>query len=118
MNWRDFPRAPAPGTALCPRAAVKGTLTLDLNGFPVLIVESPAGLRAYVNACPHQFLPLDHRAPGVLSADGARLICSSHQAVFDAATGAVLGGPAPDCLDAIPISLRDGVLYIAPEEGA
>lgn len=117
MSWRDFPRAPAPGTVLCRRDAVAGALSLNLNGFPVLVVESPAGLRAYVNACPHQFLPLDHRAPGVLSADGARLICSSHQAMFDAATGEVLGGPAPDCLDVIPLCLRDGILHIASQDG-
>lgn len=116
MNWRDWPRAPAPGTALCPRDAVAGVLTLNLDGFPVLLVESPAGLRAYVNACPHQFLPLDHRAPGVLSADGTRLICSSHQAMFDAATGEVLGGPAQDCLDEIPLTTERGMVRISQEK--
>ncbi|MFD1880844.1 Rieske (2Fe-2S) protein [Paracoccus pacificus] len=113
MSWQDYPRAPARGTALGARDAVTGVHTLVLDGFPILLVKGAAGLRAFVNACPHQFLPLDYKGPNILSADGARLICSSHQAIFDAGTGACLGGPTDECLDEIPLAIRDGQIVIA-----
>ncbi len=113
MSWRAWPRAPAPGTPICPRDAVAGVHSVDLNGFPVLLVEGKAGLRAFVNACPHQYLPLDYQGSRILSGDGGRLICSSHSATFDADTGDVLGGPAEECLEPVPLMLRDGQILIA-----
>lgn len=114
MSWRDWPRAPAPGTALCPEAAVAPVHSLDLGGFPVLLVRGPAGLSGFINACPHQYLPLDWQGGHVLSADGCRLICASHQACFDAATGAVLSGPADEGLTPLPLAIRDGQIVIDP----
>lgn len=115
MSWRDWPRAPAPGTALCAQAAVAPAISLDLDGFPVLLVRGPAGLAGYVNACPHQYLPLDFHGPHVLSDDGTRLICTAHQACFDAGNGAVICGPAEDGLDALPLMVVDGMVLIAAD---
>ncbi|AXC49203.1 (2Fe-2S)-binding protein [Paracoccus suum] len=115
MSWRDWPRAPAAGTILCPLAAVAPTASLDLDGFPVLLVQGAGGLAGYVNACPHQYLPLDFHGPNVLSEDGARLICSAHQACFDARDGALICGPADDGLEALPLALIDGMVVIGPD---
>jgi nitrite reductase/ring-hydroxylating ferredoxin subunit len=87
---------------------------LDIAGFPVLLVQGADGLRAYVNACPHQFLPLDWRSDRILSPDGRTLRCSNHDAGFDADTGAGLDGFAQGCaLDPVPIEIHDGALRIA-----
>ncbi len=113
--WKDFPGAPVPGTVICaedqlPQQGVKG---IDLAGFPLLLVASVDGLRAFVNACPHQYLPLDWRGAGLLSADGQTLRCSNHGWGFDAETGQGVDGGAEGCaLDPVPVTLRDGQLFI------
>jgi nitrite reductase/ring-hydroxylating ferredoxin subunit len=113
--WRDFPGAPGPGTPLCPASEVpqRGIRSLDLDGFPLLLVASAGGLRAYVNACPHQFLPLDWRSGKILSGDGETLRCSNHDAGFDACTGAGIDGLGQGCaLDPVPVRIDGETLVI------
>ena len=107
MSWRDISTAPDPGTVVCTIDEVEGVRAFDLSGFPLLVIRDAAGLRGFVNLCPHQYLPLDYRGGNILSADGARLICSSHQAQFDAESGEVCIGPASCGLDGIPLR-QDG----------
>jgi len=113
--WRDFPGAPAEGKRICSADLVPqtGVTSFDLDGFPILLVASAEGLRAYVNACPHQYLPLDWRSGNILSADGATLRCSNHDAGFDACTGQGVDGLGQGCaLDPVPVGISDGWLLI------
>jgi nitrite reductase/ring-hydroxylating ferredoxin subunit len=118
MSWQDLSSAPAIGTVLCHRDAVKGALPYSVETekgtFPIILVETDAGIAAYVNACPHQYLPLDYRSPKILSADGRKLICSGHGALFDIETGEGLSGDGLGCtLDQVPVSLDpDGMIRI------
>ncbi|MGR3463505.1 Rieske (2Fe-2S) protein [Limimaricola sp.] len=105
-DWRDLPRAPAPGTPVCAADALAGpgTLGVEIGGFPLLLVRTPAGLFGYFNACPHQHLPLDWRGGRILSEDGRRLRCSNHAAGFDARTGQGVEGFGEGCaLIAVPV---------------
>ena len=119
-DWRKMPFAPAPGAVICASSDLKsGAQSHDLDGFPVLLVQSESGLRAYVNACPHQFLPLDWRSAKVLSQDGKTLRCSNHDAGFDAETGDGIDGFGLGCaLTPIPVEDRDGRIVIAGELSA
>lgn len=113
--WASYPDAPAPATRICALRDVpqEGVRSIDLNGFPLLLVVSTDGLRAYVNACPHQFLPLDWRSARILSADGGLLRCSNHDAGFDACTGEGIDGLGQGCaLDPVPIREEGGDLVI------
>ena len=96
MSWTNYSSAPDAGTEICPRDAVRGVLSTVVESgrgsFPLLLVEAAEGLRAYVNACPHQYLPLDHRGTNILSANGTRLMYTNHAAQFDAATGEGVAG--------------------------
>lgn len=118
MGWQDLSTAPDIGTALCHRDAVKGavsyTVETEKGAFPLILVESDDGIRAYVNACPHQYLPLDYRSPRILSADGSKLICSGHGAMFDIETGEGLAGDGFGCaLDRVPVTLdQSGMIRI------
>lgn len=117
MSWQDYASAPPLGTLVCARGEVTGTLTLLVESargrFPMLLVETSAGLRAYVNACPHQYLPLDYRSASLLSADGTALMCSAHGAMFDAETGEGTGGEGLGCaLDRVPVVERQGQIII------
>lgn len=113
--WKSYPGAVASGTDLCGVDDIPdpGTHSVAVGDFSILLVRSKSGVRAFVNACPHQYLPLDYRADDVLSADQNKLLCSNHDAVFDAETGAGLGGFASGCeLDAVPVEVKGGRVRI------
>ena len=113
MSWRDISTAPDPGTVVCNIEEVEGARAFDLSGFPLVVISDAAGLRGFVNLCPHQYLPLDYKGDRILSADGQSLICTSHQARFDAHTGEVCDGPASCGLDVVPLRQSDGKICIA-----
>ena len=115
MAWTDYSSAPAPGTPVCEAAGVGAvlslTVTTDRGAFPMLVLRAGGGLRAYVNACPHQYLPLDWRSSQLVSADGTMLMCSAHGARFDIVTGEAVEGA--DCgLDPVPVRVVDGMVVI------
>ncbi|WP_209311939.1 Rieske (2Fe-2S) protein [Bradyrhizobium frederickii] len=110
--WRSYRGAPAEGTILCHANDVgEGSFKSIKSGpadFPILIVRSAGTLAAYVNACPHQYLPLDHRGDNLLSADGTVLRCTNHSAGFRVRDGVGVEGLGLNCaLDAIPIAVDD-----------
>lgn len=105
--WRGYAHAPAPGARVCAadEAPASGTLCLDLDGFPLLLVGAGGGLHAYVNACPHQYLPLNHKGENLLSADGRIVRCTNHAAGFCALTGAGKEGLGLGAaLDPVPLA--------------
>jgi nitrite reductase/ring-hydroxylating ferredoxin subunit len=74
----------------------------------VLVVRRGEELRAYLDLCPHQYLPLTWRGPKVLSADGERLRCSNHGAEFAAEDGRGVSGPGSACgLTPVPLRVDD-----------
>ncbi|MBC9247426.1 Rieske 2Fe-2S domain-containing protein [Paracoccus sp. 11-3] len=114
MSWTDYSTAPVPGTVICPKDQVQGvralTVDTDKGQFPLLVVATDQGIRAYVNACPHQYLPLNYRGDQMLSADGTKLLCTAHGARFDIHTGHVVEGA--DCgLDSVPVRI-DGTMLV------
>nr|WP_163502938.1 Rieske 2Fe-2S domain-containing protein [Halomonas socia] len=118
--WKAYRSAPASGTRLLPAAelAAVTTRSLTLDGengrFPLLLVGLADGPRAYVNACPHQYLPLDQRGSRILSQDGQTLRCTNHDASFLARSGKGSGGLGEGCaLDPVPLAVdADGWLVI------
>lgn len=115
-DWRALARAPKPGRFVVTRAALDGraSFSVDLEGFPVLLVKYGAEVFAYFNACPHQYLPLDWRSPNVLSADGTVIRCSNHSAGFDARTGHGVDGLGKGCaLIPVPIEILGDEIIIA-----
>lgn len=108
--WRAYRGAPDAGAPLCRLDEVPdpGTRSLDVAGFPVLVIRSGGLLRAFVNACPHQYLPLDHRGDRLISADGATVRCTNHGAGFRIEDGAGTEGFGLGCaLDRIPVTVDD-----------
>ncbi len=118
-NWRSLTGAPAPGSVICHRddIPVGGSLCLRLDDFPVVVLRSVDSIKAFVNACPHQYLPLDHKGSKLLSADGTIIRCTSHGAGFSTTTGeGVEGLGIGSSLDSIPVSLKaDGQVVIQEE---
>lgn len=110
--WKSYRGAPADGTILCDANEIaEGSIKfikLGATEFPILVVRSAGTLAAYINACPHQYLPLDHHGENVLSADGTILRCTNHSAGFRVRDGVGVEGLGLDCrLDSIPIVVDD-----------
>ncbi len=116
VAWKSYASAPALGTRICASAEVSdGTVhCVDLGGFPVLLVRNGKNLHGFVNACPHQYLPLNYKGDKVMSADGTMLRCTNHSASFDIETGEGVEGLGIGCaLDPVPVALSDeGTIYI------
>jgi nitrite reductase/ring-hydroxylating ferredoxin subunit len=82
-----------------------------LRGF---VVRAGCELRAYVNRCPHAGHPLDLIPGRFLSPDGALILCASHGALFEKATGLCLAGPCPgQTLTALALEVVAGVVMLA-----
>ena len=94
--------------------AVHAKCVADGREVAVLVVRRGAELRAYLDLCPHQYLPLTWRGPRVLSSDGERLRCSNHGAEFAVADGRGLSGPGSACgLTAVPLRVdADGTVHV------
>ena len=95
-----------------------GVLSLMSGGFPLLLVSDGVQVKAFVNACPHQFLPPDHRGQKLLSAGRTVLRCSNHGAGFLLATGeGVEGLGLGSCLDPVPVVMHEGAVYVGDGPG-
>ncbi len=117
IAWKSYPDAPPVGTVLGKVSYIPdpGTLSVEVAGFPVLLAQVNGQIYAYVNACPHQFLPLDYRSAQVMSADATILRCTNHAAGFSVCTGQGIDGVGQGCeLDPIPLAQQaDGTIIIA-----
>ncbi len=104
----DVPSAPVPVGAP-DSIAVGESISLAYGRYPALIINTEEGIRAYSAVCTH-FACIVKWNP-----ETQLIECPCHEALFAAADGEVLSGPAPRALDAIPTFVQDGILYIGGE---
>ncbi len=85
-----------------------------VDGRPVVVVRTPAGLHAVGGKCTHYGGPLSKG----ICVDG-EVRCPWHHARFDLATGEAVGAPALDPIPVYDIDVRDGMVYVTGkrEEG-
>jgi nitrite reductase/ring-hydroxylating ferredoxin subunit len=70
-------------------------------------------VHAYLNRCGHVRMELDWNPGKFFDAEETHLICSTHGAIYDAASGACRGGPCRgNGLIPVPIIERDGLILI------
>ena len=82
-----------------------GPHALSASGFDVVVVRTPAGLRAFEGRCPHQGALL-----GEGELDGDKLVCRNHRWRFSADSGQREGGP--ECLASCPVVERQGSIFV------
>jgi Rieske Fe-S protein len=96
--------AGAAGTVLTPLSDVpvgSSVSAKDSAGKPLLVAQPSAGkVVAFSAICTHQGCTV---APA-----GTKFQCPCHGSMYDAATGAVLQGPAPRPLTAVPVHVAGG----------
>ena len=101
--------APAPATArpLTPLAAVPPGGGIVLAGPRIVLTRDGAGaVHGFSAVCPHQGCTVNE-------VQGGRIGCPCHGSRFDAATGAVLRGPATTGLRPVPVVVRGAQVYPA-----
>src|SRR5690606_24737106 len=75
-------------------------------------VRWQGGVHAYLNRCAHVAMEMDWQPNRFFDDTGRWLLCSTHGAVYEPATGACVGGPCRGArLVAIALSERDGVVH-------
>jgi nitrite reductase/ring-hydroxylating ferredoxin subunit len=92
VDWRTLPNAPEPGTGLCSlqelqhgaiREFVFGVATPAGPAFRLIALRHADGVDAYVNQCPHQWLPMNRSDGSFLHWSDHELMCAHHSAVFN-----------------------------------
>ena len=119
-TWRSHDLAPTTGQILCAVEEIPEGRCKEIRygegayAFSLLVHRSGAGVKAYVNRCPHFSLPLNIRPGEFLMRDGARVMCALHGAVFRLDNGHCEAGPAPgSSLESVEVVVRDGSICIA-----
>ncbi len=81
--------------------------------FRGFVVRRGEEVVAYQNYCMHVGHPLNWKPGGFLTPDNGAIICASHGALYDIATGDCIGGPCRGkSLRAVDVDVRDGVIYV------
>jgi nitrite reductase/ring-hydroxylating ferredoxin subunit len=103
-----------PGT----KNVVLGTGEDELD---IVIVQAKGVRHAYINCCPHEYIPLETFPNHFLTDDKKFLVCSGHGAQFALDSGECVSGPCLGRgLDRLRTAERDDALYLdeslPPEE--
>ena len=79
---------------------------------PAFVVRKGGRVHGYLNRCAHVAMELDWQEGVFFDAEGRDLLCSTHGAVYDAATGHCLGGPCNGSpLVKLRLEERNGQVY-------
>lgn len=79
---------------------------------PAFVVRWQGQVRAYLNRCGHVPVELDWQPGAFFDDDRRYLICATHGALYDPASGACLGGRCQGRgLIPVPVRERDGGIY-------
>ena len=68
-------------------------------------------VQAYLNRCTHVAMEMDYQPNKFYDLSGQWLICATHGAYYDPASGHCAGGPCRGALVKIQLSERDGVVH-------
>jgi nitrite reductase/ring-hydroxylating ferredoxin subunit len=66
---------------------------------------------AYLNRCAHVAMEMDWKPNRFFDDSGRWLLCATHGATYEPASGACSGGPCRGGLIAIPVTEREGVVF-------
>ena len=107
-------------TVLCALAdladpGAKGVTLEGADRFREIVVVRRLGhVFAYENICPHIGTPLNFLPDRFLTRDGRHLLCSTHGALFEIASGLCTHGPCRgQSLKTVPFAVRDGQVVLA-----
>jgi nitrite reductase/ring-hydroxylating ferredoxin subunit len=72
------------------------------------------GTVAYLNRCAHKLVELDWQEGEFFDAEHRYLVCATHGAMYDPASGVCVDGPCRGAvLTAVPVRVADGAVWLA-----
>ena len=81
--------------------------------FRGFVVRQGDGVFAYQNFCMHVGHPLNWQPDSFLTKDDSAIICASHGALYDIASGECFAGPCKGrALRRVDVDVREGVIYV------
>jgi nitrite reductase/ring-hydroxylating ferredoxin subunit len=110
----DSPEWRCPLAAVPPGHTAKFRLACPNHRVEGFVVNHGGGFSAYVNRCAHLGTPLDLWPNEFLSDDGRTLVCATHGALYEPATGLCTAGPCQgDTLTALPLRREGDELVVS-----
>lgn len=89
--------------------------TIASQEIDIVVGKCSGDVFAYHNACPHKGTPLETVPGRFFTADGRRLLCTSHWAEFRPDDGMCIAGPCVGKkLRLIDIVIKNGMVYAVP----
>ncbi len=93
---------------------VRFTVATPAGGEAAFAIRYRGQVYAYLNRCAHRLVELDWEPGQFFDAEGRHLICATHGALYQPATGACLDGPCRGAgLVPITVAERDGTVWLA-----
>jgi len=90
----------------------KFVLQRDGRELDAFVLHHAGGLVAYVNRCCHIPMTMDWVENQFLSDDGRHILCATHGALYQPASGECIAGPPlGQCLTPVPLEIRDGAIW-------
>lgn len=98
--------------------AVRFTVEYFGEQVPAFVLRYQDRVHAYLNRCGHMPMEMDWREGEFFDFEGRDLICSTHGAMYEAATGKCIGGPCSGTpLVRLRVEERDGkIFYLGSED--
>jgi len=98
-----------------PEGGAKGLSVAEPDGpGDIFLVKADGRVYGYVNSCPHIGTPLEFLPDRFLTRDGRQILCSTHGARFEIATGLCVAGPCRGrSLRPLPLKVEDGQIFLA-----
>ncbi|MEK7712156.1 MAG: Rieske 2Fe-2S domain-containing protein [Pseudomonadota bacterium] len=86
---------------------------------PAFVIRHAGHAVAYLNRCAHKWVELDWQEGEFFDADRRHLVCATHGALYDPASGSCVGGPCRGAMPtAITVSEADGAVWLAGTQSA
>lgn len=84
--------------------------------WPAFVVRYQGAVHAYLNRCAHKGVELDWEAGEFFDAERRHLICATHGALYEPASGLCVQGPCRGAaLRRLPVREADGVVTLDEE---
>lgn len=111
----------APGARLCDSGAlveggagVRFLIQTPDGALPAFVIRHAGQAHAYLNRCAHRLVELDWEEGQFFDYEKQRLVCATHGALYDPATGLCIAGPCRGAsLVALAVRETDGGVWLA-----
>ena len=108
------PRIYRPGDVLCPLDDLsdpgsKGPflVTLEDEETEIFLTRKDGEVRAYLNVCPHRYMPLNWKDDAFLTFDKTKILCVVHAALFNIEDGSCATMHAFEGLTPVTVAVED-----------